>query len=138
MKSVGLTDGQLARIKTILCVSSHTKVKTMAHTRTIREEEIALIHHLLELAGIDSAAHSIPATVHPYENDVMGSISLQLTDTPDYGGDFIQVRYIDTDQIPVIISLTHDQSGALLDLDFWKEDFSKLLRYPKPGEVELV
>jgi hypothetical protein len=110
----------------------------MEHTRPIRSEEIALIKHLLELACLDPQAYSIASTVHPYENDVMGSISMQLTESPLYGGDVVQVRYTDEDSVPVIISLTHDNTGALLDLDFWKEDFSKLLRYPKPGEVERV
>jgi hypothetical protein len=35
-----------------------------------------------------------------------------------------------------MITLTHDTEGQLLDLDFWKTDFSKLLKYPTLGEIK--
>lgn len=110
----------------------------MENTRKIRQNEIDLVHFLLRELEMAVEEHMLPDIVHEYEGGVMGSISFQLTENPQYAGDLIQVRYVDTDSIPVIITLTHDVDGKLLDLDFWKEDFSKLLHYPTPEEIELL
>ena len=57
----------------------------------------------------------------------MGSISLGIDNNPDdYDGDLIQVEYTDSDGIVVVITLTKNNKNQLLDLDFWKEDFSEL------------
>ena len=110
----------------------------MENTRKIRPHEIELIHFLLNELNLVPQDYPLPDLVHEYEGGIMGSISLQLTQNPQYGGDLIQVRYVDTDSVPVIITLTHDVNGKLLDLDFWKEDFSKLLQYPLPNQVERI
>jgi hypothetical protein len=65
----------------------------------------------------------------------MGSINLNNSDTDLYDCDLIQAEYTDADKIPVVISLTKDKNNKLLDLDFWKSDFSKLIKYPKPEEL---
>ena len=78
--------------------------------------------------------HPISELVEEYEGGKMGSIS--LGGNPDaYAGDLIRVEYIDTDETPVVITLTHDDQNQLLDLDFWKIDFSKLLTYPSPDKI---
>lgn len=110
----------------------------MENTRKIRQNEIDLVHFLLGQLELSVEEHVLPEIVHEYEGGVMGSISFQLTENPQYAGDLIQVRYMDTDSIPVIITLTHDVEGKLLDLDFWKADFSKLLHYPTPEQIELL
>ncbi|HTF82464.1 MAG TPA: hypothetical protein VL947_12095 [Cytophagales bacterium] len=99
--------------------------------RRIRPEEQLLILHLLQHLGLDKSEYPFGEEVDPYEGDVMGSISLG-GDPKAYAGDLVQARYTDTDGVPVVITLTQDLEGRLLDLDFWKEDFSKLLTYPKP------
>lgn len=105
-----------------------------ASLRPIRTHEIILIHHLLQLKGMDPEQYPLPAQVDPYEADKMGSIGLGAQNA-EYGGDLIQVKYVDSDGVDVIISLTQDTQGRLLDLDFWKVDFSKLLRYPNPDDL---
>jgi hypothetical protein len=106
----------------------------MNQTRKIRENERALIIFLLEKLNLNLADYLINEDVFEYEGGKMGSIS--LNNNPDaYAGDLIQVEYIDTDNVPVMITLTHDAEGQLLDLDFWKTDFSKLLKYPTVGEI---
>jgi hypothetical protein len=42
---------------------------------------------------------------------------------------------MDADKIPVVLSLTVDKNNQLLDLDFWKSDFSRLVKYPKPEDL---
>jgi hypothetical protein len=109
----------------------------MNPVRSIRAEEIVLIEFMLNQLGKRLSDFSINEQVEEYEQGKMGSIS--LGGNPEaYAGDLLQVRYVDTDSIPVIISLTQDTEGKLLDLDFWKEDFSKLLLYPTPENVEVL
>jgi hypothetical protein len=106
----------------------------MNQTRKIRQNERDLIAFLLKKLNLNVADYPINAEVFEYEGGKMGSIS--LNNNPDaYAGDLIQVEYIDTDNTPVMITLTHDTVGQLLDLDFWKTDFSKLLKYPSVGEI---
>jgi hypothetical protein len=108
----------------------------MNQTRKIRENEKELIIFLLEKLKLNVADYPINEDVFEYEGGKMGSIS--LNNNPDaYAGDLIQVEYIDTDNTPVMITLTHDTEGQLLDLDFWKTDFSKLLKYPTLSEIKL-
>jgi hypothetical protein len=108
----------------------------MNQTRKIRENEKELIVFLLEKLNLNVADYPINEDVLEYEGGKMGSIS--LNNNPDaYAGDLIQVEYVDTDNTPVMITLTHDTEGQLLDLDFWKTDFSKLLKYPTFSEIKL-
>ena len=105
-------------------------------TRKIRQNERDLILFLLEKLNLNVADYPVNEDVFEYEGGKMGSIS--LNNNPDsYAGDLIQVEYIDTDNTPVMITLTHDTEGRLLDLDFWKTDFSKLLKYPAVSEIKL-
>jgi len=53
----------------------------------------------------------------------------------DYKGDIAIAQYIDSDGIIVMITLTIDSNDNLLDLDFWKVNFEKLEKYPKPEEL---
>lgn len=106
----------------------------MSQTRKIRENEKDLIVFLLEKLNLNVIDYPINEDVFEYEGGKMGSIS--LNNNPDaYAGDLIQVEYIDIDNTPVMITLTHDTEGQLLDLDFWKTDFSKLLKYPLVEEI---
>lgn len=106
----------------------------MNQTRKIRENEKAIIFFLLEKLDLNVLDYPINEDVFEYEGGKMGSIS--LNNNPDsYAGDLIQVEYIDTDNTTIMITLTHDAEGQLLDLDFWKTDFSKLLKYPSVEEI---
>jgi hypothetical protein len=108
----------------------------MNQTRKIRDNERVLIEFMLEKIGFTTQDYPISEDVFEYEGTKMGSISLGIENNPDdYDGDLIQVQYIDTDHIPVIITLTKNNKNQLLDLDFWKEDFSKLILYPTPDKV---
>ncbi len=108
----------------------------MSQLRPIRENERTLIHYLLEQLHLNPEDYPVNELVDEYEGGKMGSISLG-GDPNAYDGDLIQVEYTDTDEIPVVITLTKDAQGRLLDLDFWKTDFSKLLEYPTPEKVTI-
>lgn len=102
--------------------------------RPIRTEEKILIEFLLTKIQTDHS-YSIPEEVEEYGAFGMGSVNLNNPDTDLYDSDLIQAEYTDADKIPVVISLTKDQNNQLLDLDFWKSDFSKLVVYPKPADL---
>lgn len=106
----------------------------MSDKRPIRQNERVLIEFLLSKLNLNPTDYPIDDLVDEYEGGKMGSIS--LGGNPDaYGGDLIQAEYIDSDGTPVVITLTRDESGRLLDLDFWKVDFTKLLVYPNPTDL---
>jgi hypothetical protein len=118
----------------IVYLQKYEKKNKMNQTRKIRQNERELIAFLLEKLNLNVADYPINEEVFEYEGGKMGSIS--MNNNPDaYAGDLIQVEYIDTDETLVMITLTHDTEGQLLDLDFWKTDFSKLLKYPLVGEI---
>ena len=103
--------------------------------RAIRENEKALILFMLDKIGANELQYPIGEQVDEYEGGKMGSISFSLDGAATYAGDLIQVDYADSDGVEVVITLTHDTENQLLDLDFWKMDFSKLIEYPKPENV---
>ena len=107
----------------------------MSTKRPIRSEEIALIEFLLTKIDSENNLYTIPEEVEEYGAPGMGSINLNNPNTDLYDSDLIQAEYTDADKIPVVISLTKDQNNQLLDLDFWKSDFSKLVAYPKPKDL---
>jgi hypothetical protein len=106
----------------------------MSNLRPIRQNEIDLVHFLLKKLNLNPEYFPISEHVDEYEGGKMGSISLG-GDVDGYDGDLIQVEYIDTDDTPVVITLTQDHHNHLLDLDFWKTDFSKLIEYPTPDKL---
>lgn len=106
----------------------------MNEKRPIREKEIELVNFLLAHLGLEPENYPVAKLVDEYEGGKMGSIS--LGGNPEaYSGDLIQVEYVDSDETPVVITLTHDDQNQLLDLDFWKIDFSKLIVYPTPDKI---
>ncbi|SDM22250.1 DUF6984 family protein [Siphonobacter aquaeclarae] len=106
----------------------------MSNLRPIRENEKTLIAFLLTRAGLSPDSFPYAEQVDEYEGGKMGSIS--VGGNPDtYAGDIIQARYTDSDGTDVVITLTKDADGRLLDLDFWKVDFSRLIDYPVPEKL---
>ena len=108
----------------------------MGEKRPIRQNEQDLIEFLLKQLNLDPEDYPIDEYVDEYEGGKMGSISLG-GDVDAYLEDLIQVEYIDSDETAVVITLTKDEKNHLLDLDFWKIDFSKLIDYPTPDRIIL-
>ncbi|PKP47354.1 MAG: hypothetical protein CVT94_11725 [Bacteroidetes bacterium HGW-Bacteroidetes-11] len=108
------------------------------HHRNIRKEEKALILFLLSNCGYSAIDYLIAEEVFEYEGGVMGSINLAGSEPDLYDSDLIQAEYMDSDGIEVVITLTKDKNNNLLDLDFWKMNFSKLIRYPTPELLTLL
>ena len=102
--------------------------------RPIREEEKNLVIALLEHAK-KSSEFPISSEVSEYGDPFMGSINFNNNRPDLYAGDLAQCEYTDKDGENVVVSLTYDQEGKLLDLDFWKSNFTSLINYPDPKTV---
>jgi hypothetical protein len=107
----------------------------MSDRRKIKQVERELIVFLLKKLGLSETEYPINEFVEEYEGYVMKSIGLGNPDISPYSSDFIQAKYVDSDSKTVMITLTKDQAGQILDLDFWKEDFSSLVTYPKSEDL---
>jgi hypothetical protein len=105
--------------------------------RPIRQNELELLAFLLQQIQMKLEDFTISELVDEYEGGKMGSISLG-GDVNAYAGDLVKVEYTDIDGTDIVITLTKDDKNQLLDLDFWKVDFSKLLEYPTPDKVRVV
>ena len=103
--------------------------------RNIRQEEVTLLHHLLQLANLNVADFPHTERVFEYECGKMGSINFDNDNTENYLGDIMAVEFKDEDDVRVVVTLTIDKNKQLLDMDFWKEDFSALKKYPTPDIV---
>jgi hypothetical protein len=110
----------------------------MGTIRKIKDDEHLLIKYLIESCGLTISEFPISENVDEYEGGIMGSINLAGSDPDLYDSDLIQAEYTDSDGIAVIITLTRDKNNRLLDLDFWKMNFSKLIRYPVPEKLTII
>lgn len=104
-------------------------------TRPIKDAEIKIIQHLLKHIQADLNNFPISDTAFEYEGGKMGSINLVNSTPGEYKGDIAIAQYIDSDDVIVMITLTIDSNNQLLDLDFWKVNFEKLITYPKPEDL---
>ena len=100
---------------------------------TIQEEQ------LLELL-IERASFVVPKDwknrllVCPMDDGGMGSLYLFpegiLVENRLFGEQISDFQFTDTDGVEVIASLNIDSDGNLFELDIWKTNFGKLLKFP--------
>ncbi|MCB0541115.1 MAG: hypothetical protein KDE33_26650 [Bacteroidetes bacterium] len=103
--------------------------------REISESELQLVCYLLEKAG--KQCH-IPKMVRPLKDDGMGSISFDLNGLKKRDTQIIGGSFNDSDGVLVDFELTADENNELFELDLWKVDFSRLLRYPQLNEIKIT
>ncbi len=64
----------------------------------------------------------------------MGSLYLSLSGEMItkrlFGDDISECHFFDSDGVYVIVHLNLDKNGDLFELDIWKTDFSRLLKFP--------
>jgi hypothetical protein len=107
------------------------------HQRPLKEQEKVLIHHLLQLVHCKKY-FTLPQTVYDLDDDEMQSIRLASDPQAKYLHDLIQVKYLDDDNIVVLITLTESNVNELFELKFWKVYSNKLISYPTPEKVKLI
>ena len=105
--------------------------------RRIKNEELQLTRHLLGLVNDRRASESLPEFIEEMNDGGMGSIQFGDRSGRAFGRDIVQVKYIDSDNVPVLITLIDDNVGELFELEFWKVDNNRLINYPVPKQVTI-
>ena len=103
--------------------------------RKITVSERQLVSYLLEQVGISI---DIPEMILDMKDGGMGSISFDINETQKRANLIAGGTFLDEDGILVEFELTNDDNGNLLELDFWKVDFSKLISFPKLNEIKMT
>jgi uncharacterized protein DUF6984 len=112
-----------------------------AEDRPLRSAERALIATML--AGkYDSqrlALRLAQGRVREMQDGGMGSIRFLETkhSARTCQQPIAEAEYVDEDGVLVSIVINLNDDGDLCEIDFWKVDFSPLVRYPSPSEVRL-
>ena len=105
----------------------------------MRSNERELVRALLAGVYPDSEIEGrlANAIVQDMSDGGMGSIRFKNS-TPPVGREIAEAEYLDQDGVIVRITLNLDRDGGLFEVDFWKVDFSPLLRYPKPQDLKML
>jgi hypothetical protein len=118
-------------------MSDESRFNKSGLERPLRSEESALIRRLL--SGVYPTAELERALTQSRVVDMqdggMGSIRFVRSGPRSFGKALVEARYSDSDGVLVSIAVNADRQGQLFELDFWKVDFSPLIRYPKPSDV---
>lgn len=102
--------------------------------KSISDEQLPLISHLIELAKLDVEISSIQ--LEPMDDGGMGSQKFSSASIDSkYAGHAAEVAFMDADGIEVSATLDVDQFGNLFELDMFKADFSKLEKWPDTHEL---
>jgi len=106
-------------------------------SRPLRDEERELVRCLLSgVPGLAALEDTLLASrVKDMQDGGMGSIRFVQPDHRSFGRAVAEAQYVDSDGIPVSITINVDEKGELFEVDFWKVDFSTLSRYPKPLDL---
>lgn len=100
-----------------------------------REIILAMIPHNKRLSA--TAAILGNAQVRDLDDGGMGSIRFIRPDERRRESALAHAQYLDADGVLVTIELTADQYGDLFELDFWKVNFGRLARYPRPQDLTM-
>jgi hypothetical protein len=74
--------------------------------------------------------------VEDMEDGGMGSLLFASSTTkPRYGRTVSEAWFLDSDRVPVVVSLNLDQNDELFELDSWKVDFSPRRSLPAGPEL---
>ena len=98
--------------------------------RKLKEKEEKLIKFLLKEINYDFEVDSLNAIDM---TNGMGSITLLNKSSKKdrvMSKVISEMTFIDEDNIPISVSLNIDTHGNLYELDIWKVDFTRFIRYP--------
>jgi len=102
--------------------------------RELTKDEEAFMHFVL--GKVNSNLH-IPKIVVEMKDGGMGSLSFDLDGTESRFDQVVGGEFTDVDGTLVDFEVTVTSKGALFELDFWKVDFSPLVRFPKTNEIRI-
>ena len=97
---------------------------------------VALIDMLPQASELRSQMAG--ALVQKMQDGGMGSLRFVCPDEHRTAHEVVAAKALDSDGVPLEISLNLDQYGKLFELDLWKVDFSPLHHLPEPAQVQRV
>ena len=105
--------------------------------RQLKPEEYALLKFMLDQSGhTDVGSELEPATVTDMSDGGMGSLRFVSSRSNKMGKVLCEAEAIDSDHVPLQISINLDEEGHLFELDIWKVDFSSLKTYPSTSMLK--
>lgn len=101
--------------------------------RSLNKNEKSLVACLLKGTSISNFdLDSIK--VNEMSDGGMGSLYFirvgKSKDERQFGKCISERQFLDSDKIPILVSLNLDQDEELYELDIWKADFSQLINFP--------
>ncbi|MGY0427336.1 MAG: DUF6984 family protein [Polaribacter sp.] len=99
--------------------------------RNLNQKEKKLIKFLLRKIKYDYELDNlIVDEIGGYPSESISFLSNRDNVQRKMSKAIIECTFTDVDNIPISISLNIDDEGHLYELDIWKVDFSKIIRYP--------
>jgi hypothetical protein len=107
--------------------------------RPLRDAERRVVAYLLGAASHEVQYDLERCMVTDLRDGGMGSLRFVSDDEPErsFGRTIAEAEYLDADDVPVSIALSLDGQDRLYEVDFWKVNFSPLLRYPVPEQLKI-
>jgi hypothetical protein len=106
--------------------------------RKLRAEEIALIQTLLGFGSREDLIASLKdAEVREIPGGEIGSLVFAPVNSGErkFGDVLATADAADSDGTTITFALNLDRSGALYELDIWKDDFSHVITLPDAGSL---
>jgi uncharacterized protein DUF6984 len=124
-------------------MSDASPVRKLGPLRDLRADELAIIKKMLAASPFEAklAPQVSAMKVQEMPDGGMGSIKFfngRPRSELEYGKEIAEAAFKDADGVPVSLSLRVDKAGDLFELDVWKVDFSPLIGYPDPEDLEIV
>jgi hypothetical protein len=107
--------------------------------RKLHAQEIALIRTLLDFGGrSDLAAGLQQAEVREIPGGEIGSLVFAAAASGErkFGTVLATAEAPDSDGATITFALNLDRSGALYELDIWKDDMSHVIALPDPASLQ--
>ena len=106
----------------------------VALVNKIEAYQLPLFKALFEKAEIDLIVDKV--AIKPMNDGGMGSHTLSIgKDDSVFGEVASELRFNDSDGVPVLASLNVDQKGYPFEVDLFKADYSKLRKWPSEDEL---
>ena len=113
----------------------------LGRLRQLRPDELAIIKKLVAGTVFERTGPEFDSLlVGDAQDGGMGSLWFHKSSLEKrrFGTELAEGLFHDADGVPVSVGLYLDQFGDLFELDVWKVDFSPLIRYPHPNDLEII
>ena len=112
------------------------KARNLEQSRALRSDERSVLVALIASSDTTLGEQLSDAVVRDAEDGTLGIRFVRPVDGHmRFFKTVASAEFIDEDGVPVSAALHVDKDGRLMELDFWKADFSRVMRYPTAGQL---